>query len=181
MHPYTEATHRHTHSRHFVPSQLSEVPKQSQLLACHLWTLVALPGNGSPRPIPDVPNPICFSGPAPVMWFVVETPWSMLVLSPESPPAEKQVVPPPIFILPMSLLFNLPRGGHRSQHLASLPESPCFRVSLLSGLRSKLRGPGTSPPRDAQRGWPTCRPSESRSLLWGLLWQVFPGLGQLVA
>lgn len=43
-----------------------------------------------------------------VMWFVVETPWSMLVLSPESPPAEKQVFPPPIFILPMNPLFNLP-------------------------------------------------------------------------
>lgn len=48
-------------------------------------------------------------------------------------------------------------------------------------LRSKLRRPGISPPRDAQRGWPTCRPSESRSLLWGPLWQVFPSLGQLVA
>jgi hypothetical protein len=31
----------------------------------------------------------------------------MLVLSPESPPAEKQVFPPPVFILSTSLLFIL--------------------------------------------------------------------------
>lgn len=113
---HREATHRHSHPRHSMPPQLSEVPKWSQLLACHLWALVVLPelpGNESPKPIPDVPSIpevpslTCLSGPAlrSVMWFVFATPWSMLVLSPESPPAEKHICPLPIFSPSTSLLF----------------------------------------------------------------------------
>lgn len=64
---------------------------------------------------------------------------------------------------------------------ASLPGSPCFLFLCSQGPRSKFRCPETSPPIDAQRGLAHGRPSESRSLLWGPLWQVFPSLGQLVA